>query len=391
MIWRDRFSLLKTVVPQGTGGSNPSLSAICNNMGFMVQYHPMKNTFRFWAVVVVMATSAAAWGAQPHRVVGSGPGGNSEWATDQYPGFDGLDDLPTPEKKDKGWLWRWFGVGKPARESAPLQMDWAKRLEGEGDYKGAAKAYDALVREWPALPEASAAQFRLAYILETHLQEYGEAFEEYAYLLDFYPRSCPFAKVVAEQYKLTNLMMDTRRTFLGMSFTGNRELRQAYERVVRRAPGADYVPAALLRIADLREQDHDYEEAVKVYSTLRSRYPGTAEARQALYLEAKDRMWLVRRLAYNLPRCRDTESYLKLAIRRDPTHPNAEEMQTWLKELRDYMAEDAWTRAKFYDSKQRTRHAAMASYERFLTEHPDSSHADEARTRIAELKNGASK
>ena len=335
--------------------------------------------------------SLASWAASPHRVAGSGPGGASQWATDQYPGFDGLDDLPVPEKKDKGWLWRWFGVGKPVRETAEQQLEWAKSLESEGDFKGAVKAYDALVREWPAMPEAPLAQFQIAYVLENNIQEYADAFEEYSYLLDFYPRNCPFAKIVAEQYKIVNLMMDTRRMFLGMSFTGNRQLRQAYERVVRRAPGADYVPEAMLRIADLREQDQDYEEAIKVYSTLRSRYPGTIEARKALYLEAKDRMWLVRRLAYNLPRCKDTESYLRIALRKDPSHPNAEEMQTWLKELRDYMSEDAWTRAKFYDSRQRTRHAAIASYERFLSEHPDSPHADAARARIEELKNGASK
>lgn len=358
----------------------------------MVQYRlEMKNILSRCLMAAATMAAFAASAASPHRVAGSGPGSNSQWATDQYPGFDGLDDLPTPEKKDKGWLWRWFGVGKPARESAPLQLEWARQLEAKGDYKGAVKAYDALVREWPAMPEAPLAQFQMAYVQETYLQEYGEAFEEYAYLLDFYPGNCPFSKVVAEQYRLVNLMMDTRRMFLGLSFTGNRELRQAYERVVRRAPGADYVPAALLRIADLREQDHDYEEAVKVYSSLRSRYAGTAEARQALYLEAKDRMWLVRRLAYNLPRCKDTESYLRLALRRDPSHPGAEEMRTWLKELRDYMSQDAWTRAKFYDSRQRTRHAAIASYEKFLSEHPDSSHADEARARIAELKNGASK
>jgi outer membrane protein assembly factor BamD (BamD/ComL family) len=171
-----------------------------------------------------------------------------------------------------------------------------------------------------------------------------------------------------------------------MSFTGNRELRQNYERIVRRAPGAAYVPEAMLKIADLREQDTDYEEAVKVYSTLRSRYPGTDEARTALYREAKARMWLVRRLAYNLPRCKDTESYLKLALRNDPSHPNAEEMRTWLTELSDYLAEDAWARAKFYDTKQRTRHATVAAYERFIAEHPDSSHVEEACARITQLK-----
>ena len=343
-------------------------------------------TIRFALAAAFAVAFAGVFAAPQQRVAGSGPGSSSQWATDQYPGFDGLDDLPTPEKKDKGWLWQWFGIGKPAQESAATQLEWARKLEAQGDYKGAVKACDALVREWPSSPEAPLAQFAMACILEDKLQEYGDAFEEFAYLLDFYPRNCPFSKVVAEQYKLANLLLDTRRVFLGMSFTGDRELRQCYERIVRRAPGEDYVPAAMLKIADLRERDYDYEEAVKVYATLRNRYAGTVEARKALYLEAKARMWLVRRLAYNLPRCKDTESYLRTALRNDPSHPDAEEMRTWLKELREYLAEDAWTRAKFYDSKQRTRHAAIASYEKFLSEHPDSSHADEARERIEKLK-----
>lgn len=346
---------------------------------------------RFLVSAAALAASAAAVAATPNRVVGSGTGSESQWATDQYPGFDGLDDLPVPEKKGKGWLWRWFGVGKPERGSSSSQLELAEKLEGDGDFKGAAKAYDAIVREWPSSPEAPTAQFKLAYILETNLQEYEDAFEEYSYLLDFYPRNCPYAKIVSEQYKIINMMFDTRRTFLGMSFTGNRQLRQGYERVIRRAPGADYVPAAMLKVANLREQDIDYEEAVKVYSTLRSRHPGTSEARQALYLEAKARMWLVRRLAYNLPRCKDTESYLKLATRKDPSHPNVEEMREWLKELREYIAEDAWKRASFYDSRQRTSHAALASYEKFLSEYPDSSHAEEARARIEALKGGQDK
>ena len=338
-------------------------------------------------VVIVMLPSAAA----PQRVTGSGYGGYSQWATDHYPGFEGLDNLPVPEKKEKGWLAEWLGIGTPKGATPAEQLAIAKKLEADGDYKAAAKAYDVLVREWPASVEAPEAQYRLAVVFENNLGEYADAFEEYSYLLDFYPKSCSYAKIVETQYKIVNLLHDTRRMFLGMSFTGNRELRQNYERIVRRAPGADYVPEAMLKIADLREQDSDYEEAIKVYSTLRSRHTGTVEARRALYLEAKARMWLVRRLAYNLPRCKDTEGYLKLALRNDPSHPNVEEMRMWLSELSDYLAEDAWVRAKFYDTKQRTRHAAVAAYGKFLSEYPDSSHADEARARIAELNNETNK
>ena len=338
-------------------------------------------------VVIVMLPSAAA----PQRVTGSGYGGYSQWATDHYPGFEGLDNLPVPEKKEKGWLAEWLGIGTPKGATPAEQLAIAKKLEADGDYKAAAKAYDVLVREWPASVEAPEAQYRLAVVFENNLGEYADAFEEYSYLLDFYPKSCSYAKIVETQYKIVNLLHDTRRMFLGMSFTGNRELRQNYERIVRRAPGADYVPEVMLKIADLREQDSDYEEAIKVYSTLRSRHTGTVEARRALYLEAKARMWLVRRLAYNLPRCKDTEGYLKLALRNDPSHPNVEEMRKWLSELSDYLAEDAWVRAKFYDTKQRTRHAAVAAYGKFLSEYPDSSHTDEARARIAELNNETNK
>lgn len=346
----------------------------------------MKRTVYRIAIGALVSIAAFSVEAAPNRVAGSGFGGYSQWATDHYPGFEGLDEIPLPEKKEKGLLSKWFGIGAPDGATPLAQLEIAKKLEANGEYKAAAKAYDALVREWPAAVEAPEAQHRLAVLCESHLGEYADAYEEYAYLLDFYAKDCPYAKVVETQYKLVNLLYDTRRVFMGMSFTGNRELRQMYERIVRRAPGAAYVPEAMLKIADLREQDTDYEESIKVYSTLRSRYIGTDEARKALYREAKARMWLVRRLAYNLPRCKDTESYLKLALRNDPSHPDTEEMRRWLTELSDYLSEDAWTRARFYDTKQRTRHAAIAAYERFVSEHPDSSHADEARARIAKLK-----
>ena len=93
-----------------------------------------------------MASAAAfcAGAAQP-RVAGSGPGGNSQWATDQYPGFEGLDNLPVPEKKEKGWMREWLGIGSPDGATAAEQFAIAEKLDGEGESGKAAKAYDALL------------------------------------------------------------------------------------------------------------------------------------------------------------------------------------------------------------------------------------------------------
>ena len=318
--------------------------------------------------------------APPKRVAGSGVGSNSPYATDAYPGFDGLDDLPKPEKKETSWFLH------VSRDTPAEQLAYAQQMEEEGSLRAARRGYDALVREWPASPEAPKAQLALAMVWAKKYKDYDEAFEALEYMLDFYPRDCDYLELVAYEYQLVNLMIKEKKTFLGLSFTSTRLCRQHYESIVRRAPGASYVPEAMLKIADLREQEDEYEEAVQVYATLASKFPRTPEARVATYLEAKARMWLCRRLAYNVPRCKDTADYLAMALKRFPDLDEAAEIREWRDELIQHLSEDAYAQAKFYDTKQRTRHAALTAWERFLKEYPDSPHADEARARIEALK-----
>ena len=82
---------------------------------------------------------------------------------------------------------------------------------------------------------------------------------------------------------------------------------------------------------------------------------------------------------------RDTEGYLKATLQRYPDFEQAEEFRTWIGELGNHAAEDAWKATRFYDSRQRTRHATRSAYERFVAEYPESPHVGEARARIAEL------
>ena len=97
-------------------------------------------------------------------------------------------------------------------------------------------------------------------------------------------------------------------------------------------------------------------------------------------------MWLCRRLSYNRPRCKDTLNYLDMAMKRVPDLDQIDELKTWRSELAQHLSEDAYAQAKFYDTKQRTRHAALTAWERFLKDYPDSPHAEEARARIEALK-----
>ena len=203
-------------------------------------------------ILVLAALFACSAPAAPSRTVaGASTGGNSPYATDAYPGFDGLDDIPKPERREKSWWW-WRHA---KRDTPAAQYAYAQELEAEGDYDGAAKACDALVREWPACAEAPQAQLRYVRLLATNLEDYEEAFEQLEYLLDFYSRDCPYLELVEYGYKLVNTMVEKKKSLFGFTFLSNRTVRQHYESIVRRAPGAPYVREALLKIADLREQD----------------------------------------------------------------------------------------------------------------------------------------
>ena len=337
----------------------------------------MKRILLTAALVACAAFSLPA--AAPRTVAGAAPGGQSPYATDAYPGFDGLDEIKKPARREKSW---WFGV---KRETPAEQWAFAQELEESGDFKGAARACDALVREWPSSREAPQAQLRFARILAKNLEDYEEAFAQLEYLLDFYSRDCPYLELVEYGYQLVNTMVDKKKSWFGFSFLSNRLVRQHYESVVRRAPGASYVPEALLKIAALREEDQQYEDAQQVYSMLQSKYPLRDEARIAAYREARARMWLCRRLAYHLNRRKDSQSFLRHLLVRYPNLPEMEEIKEWDKELGNYMAEDAYQHAKSYDNKRRTRHAALSAWEVFLKSYPDSPHAEEVRARIAEL------
>lgn len=346
----------------------------------------MKKIIRKTGMAILAACACMTAQANPPRsVAGSTFAANSPYATDAYPGFDGLDDLKRPEKKEKSWF-NWVDRATPAE-----QYDLAKELEAAGSYRKARRACDALVREWPASPEASHAQLRIAKIYAQHDKDYDSAIEELEYLLDFYPSECPYLELVEYLYKLTNLMVKEKKSIFGFSFTSDRLVRQHYESVVRRAPGASYVPEAMLKIADLREQDNHYDEAVQVYGQLMMKFPKTPEADAAIYLQAHARMWLCRRLSYNIPRCLDTKKYLKMMIAEHPRHDRVDAMKEWLGELERYLEADAYRRAKFYDTKQRTPHATVAAWERFLADYPLSPHADEIRARIEILKKGVQK
>ncbi len=332
-------------------------------------------------MVATLCVAGAIYGANQQPGVSPGPG--ARYATDMYPGFDSEGNMLSPSKKEPKLFSWWNG---PAKESAAEQFAYAAELAAGGAWSKAAKAYDALVREWPTAKEAAVSQKAYADILLEHEQYYEEAFKEYQYLLDFYSLECDYRAVAEQMYKVANLMRKEGKTIMFFRFANTVDVRRAYEAVVLRSPGAAYIPEALLTIAELREEEGSYNLAVTVYENLRNLYPKSEEALRSWAKEARARMEILDEAGYNRERMRDTIGFLKLGLKAQLEDGEKAEIAGMLAKLEGDLEMEAYKAAKFYDSRTRTVRSAKSAYGKYLQEYPAGAHADEVRARLEELE-----
>lgn len=334
---------------------------------------------------ISLAAAALPLVSSASDMPGVSPGPGTRYATDAFPGFDAEGPAFSPEKKEP----RWFAfINGPKCGTPEEQLAWGAECEASGRLWRARRAYDALVREWPASPEAPRAQRALADLLLNRELDYEEAFAEYRYLLDFYSLECDASEVADLMYKVVEMMREEGKTIVFFRFANTVDVRRAYESLVARAPGASFAPQALLTIASLREDEEKFNEAVAVYENLRSRYGETPEADIALHREGRVRMRLLKDHGYNRARVSDTVSFLRQALRGRMADAARADFEGWLAEAERIQEDEAYAAARFYDARTRTKRSAVSAYERFLKDYPASSRADEVRARIEALKGG---
>lgn len=332
-------------------------------------------------IATVLSVGLLVCSAVADTTGNAGPG--ARYATDAYPGFDHIEGVTKPEKKEP----RWFSwINGPKMADAKSQFAWAQELEVGESWGRARRAYDALVRQWPTAPEAPKAQLRMAEILLEKELDYEDAFAEYRYLLDFYSLQCDYDAICGKMYQIAELMRQEGKTIVFFRFKNTTDVRRTYEALVLHSPGASFVPQAMLTIAQLREDSDELGEAVSVYENLRNRFPGTKESNEALRREAAARMEILRKHGYNRVRVMDTKSFVEQGLRSELSDEALVQLREWLAEIILLEEGEAYRAAKFYDSPTRTRHSAIDAYEDFLRLYPTSERADTVRERIAVLK-----
>ena len=317
------------------------------------------------------------------------PGGRTfdtgaRYATDAYPGFDQFEENTSPQKKEPKWL-SW--ITGPKCDSAAEQLEYCEKLISEQLWSKAVAELDALVRQWHSSSQAPRAQQLLAEVLEKNIDDSEEAFKEYRYLIDFYSLQIDYNAAADSMYRLACKLRIEGKTIVFFRFKNTVDVRRAFEACVLRAPGAEWAAQAMLIIAELREEEGRYTEAIKVYENLRNIRGDCSEAKQALVREAEARMKVLSKFGYNRERVTDTLSFLESASLRCDADGRAK-ISTYLSDVREVLEEEAFQSAKFYDSRMRTKRSAIAAYEEFLSKYPAGKYSSVVRSRLEELKKG---
>lgn len=341
-----------------------------------------KQTIFFMMALMTLGVLAQDGQSSGPRATGS-TGRRGGYATDQFEGFE----IPDGDERleQKGWsLWYSVSEDTPAK-----QLAYARQAETEGRSRRARKGYEALIREWPTSKEAAEAQFALAQLYEAR-KDYDRAFEEYQYLLTFFAGSCPYNEVLDRQYKLANVLRSDNRSMFGWMLGEPAADRIRYEQIVRNAPRAPLAPTCMLIAGDIRREEKEVEEAIKIYDGLLNRYPRSSEAPIAAFFAADCRYKRAKAQETNEANTRDAIAFMRTVLTIMPNHPQRDQFSLWSAELSQQLEESSYNNAVFYDTKQRNKAAAIAAYRRFLSEFRDSKYADIVRQRLMELEPVAS-
>ena len=281
-----------------------------------------------------------------------------------------LETASPIERKTTGLLFRRPDAASPAEQSA-----LAQRLEAAQNPRRAARAYDALVCRWPYAPEAAPAQQRLAELLEAR-RDYRKAFDEYRYLLHYYPEQVAPDTILQRLFAIANHYRGEGRERVALTM---------FRQIADLAPQWRQTPQALLQAGLLQAEDKEWDAALVTFEHLTANHPGTAEAEAAAAQAAQALYRLARRYPHDEAVQTRALAAFAATLRDYPGHADREALQEEMADLLARRYNHHFNTARFYDSPRFKPETAVAAYEEFLRRFPSAPQADAVRQRLSEL------
>jgi len=271
------------------------------------------------------------------------------------------------------------------KETAAEQFEYATLLLEKGESKSAINEFNDLIHTWPSSTLAPEAQLAIALEFE-NIKKYERAFNEFQYLINYYPNKFPYDVAIDHQMAIANHIRTSKKRFLGIPMGSNKGLSiELYNQIVQNAPNWDQTPLAELYSCVLEEDHGDYESAIAGYELLMQQFPASKHIPEAKFRRLSCLFELTKRYK------RDQQVYLTAMeaaaefIRDYPTNENIDEAKKVYTNSKGSLAKMNYDIAVFYD-KQNKKESAIIAYNSFIDSFPDSKHADASRKRVKQLK-----
>ena len=272
---------------------------------------------------------------------------------------------------------------------AGVEMDKGLKAFAAGDFRGAAKAYEAaeLYADSPGLKLKA---------IQKAADSYGKAdlkYKEFLCLkkqISGFADKIDFAKTVEREYAIGNEFMkghrDVTLAWLPWIKEPNRAVK-IYETILKQVPFAKFAPTLKLRLGRIYIENDEYEKSLSILRDLIRKHPKSKAAKYGRFELANALVQLAGKAgdgdgAY----AREAEDLLKESLRLYPNDPETQ----WLRESKSdtdaVRAERLFYLADFYESRE-NKEAAIRYFRDLVARFPDDKLAAEAEKRLVKLDN----
>lgn len=290
------------------------------------------------------------------------------------------------------WTWtpqtgRWINVKRLPKETAELQLEYARTLMLEGDYNKAMRETDKFDRFYGDTDLADENQFLRG---EVHMAqgEVRKAAKAFQRVVTGYPDSDLFDRVIEKQYEIGDRLYEK----------GQKKIRKRW-RPFRKKP-FKYAAEIYAMVVDNRPFTNEAAEAqykVGLCQFTREEYIAAAYDYRRVIEDYPDSDW-VDDAGYGLATCYhaaslpaaydQTPSFLTVRAiddfaERFPNDPRADELKTIRQQMRETIARQRLKTARFYEDRRQFK-AARVSFDVVAEQFDDTAVVEEARQWLAE-------
>jgi len=290
------------------------------------------------------------------------------------------------------WTWtpqigRWINPGRQPKETAALQFQYGEELLARGETDKAIDEYRKVLRYFPASNYCDLAQYSIGRALEAR-GDYEEAVEEYQKVIDDYPNTHLFSHVLDKQQRIANrffeLGIEREERFVLLRGSNFDKAIETYRKLIKNQPYSELSAEAQYRIGLCYMKLELYDEASAEFQKVIDYYPTSEWAVEAAFGTADCKFCQARPSEYDKSAVDDAIAKFRYFLRTNHDSSHAEEAREKLASLLDIAAEHEFRIGMYYHHNMKYD-SARVYFDSVVQEYPETQWAAKASDTLSQM------